>query len=145
MSLSEAMLEIAAQIEEDMKDTISNGDMFEISEVRAYARQIRSAVKAAEGVPAQNFRIDGISAEVFNRQQIETAKAEFRSKDKLLKEDEREVRMAPCVMGGSNGVMVSIDPGMPVGSRTQVSGEVYELFGDGKLHWIGPMVVPDPK
>lgn len=139
MSLSEAVLSVADEMEklandrsEVMSETILRSFM------RSFAREIRTAVKAS-GNDNQKGQQNLISPQLQHVKMIEEARKEFR-KDGAKRLTDFEERTDPkfvqVVGGSSDGVLVPVDPTMPINARTCVGGEVYELRDDGMLHSV---------
>ena len=125
MSLSEAMLDIAEDVESFVKT--NEEPLKKTTELRPYllglARQIRMAVKACEGLekPKANIMAMDLQSQVFDhRAGIEAAKAEFRSKK--VQQEESEPVFCVCVGGKSDGVSVPVDPNAPFGQAKMMIG-----------------------
>lgn len=119
MALRDAVLEVVEQMENDR-----NPDLL------TYARQLRLLVKASDNAPVQpsyHWTESGQSAQV----------KEIEKKIKLRADTEEKMgeRMVTLQGGSCDGDMVSIDSTMPIGARTLLNGQVYQLQGDNKLHF----------
>lgn len=129
MSLREAILDIADQMEKDAV-TWLDGDVVNAGELRrglqGYARQLRSAVKAA------GPDIEGMIAKVVDRPAPIQPKREAEAGSGLT--------LAFCVGGPADQVGVPLDPQMPFGAKMTVEGSVYQLDCEGfsaVLRWCG--------
>lgn len=139
MSLSEVILEIAEEMireADDMKST--NG--FAWMALRGYAKQLKVAVKAAEGSKEITYPTDSIQGggqlflhpEAQHFQMIEQARKELREqKRKTDLQEGGEPRFVVCQGGPADGDTVSVAPDMPTGARTMIDGGVYSLQGKG--------------
>ena len=129
MSLSEAVLEIVGEMEETESATSMERIYHILSEkVRSWAKQLRRAVKAAEGsVPAKNEMMESLKALAQDRE------------ERLKKQAQEDVSAANTSMvlvaeGPSKDLFVVVDPQMPVGAKMFVEGRVHELKADRKLY-----------
>lgn len=128
MSLREAVLDIAEMAEEEAK--CRDGDMRQI--LNMIGKMIRNAAKAAGDPPSI-----AVPPEVQHFQMMQKAREEFR-KDKNKEDD--GTKMVLLVGGASDGDSFAILSNWPVGARTNISGEVYQLKEDGKLHFEGKRI-----
>lgn len=143
MSLHEAVLDIAKDMEENSSD--------EAWLIRGWAKQLRMVVKAA-GLPLDaeaigkaalktflespvSPRIKDVSKETFDRIKAEEAQREKEIAEEVKKQEASGASMTECVNGGLHGTFVTIDPKMPVGAKTLFGSEVYWLNSDGRLHY----------
>lgn len=143
MSLKEAMLELADQMDAEAEESAAaSGTLAAARPLRAFARQIRTACKAAGDVFVPQSTLPGANRPdpvvsspfqeaVYHRQMIEKAKGEFRPRREEAEEQVPTMRL--CVGGGWDGCMTGADPSMPVGANTVVGGEVYTLNTVGEL------------
>lgn len=120
MSLAQAVLDVAAEMDEVAKDAVGTGCPLLL---RSFARELRTAVKAAERdvapVPSQ-----GVPGGIV---------LPSHSRPGVPQEDGGE-RMAECVGGSFNGDMVPVPANVPVGAYLPVAdAEVYRLDAGGKL------------
>lgn len=146
MSLADAMLEIAKGIEEDIEHNGSSGCADCQQWAKGIMRQIRSAVKAAEGQPPpaaiQPATLGDHRALIDKeRERLRLAKGAAGSEDA----EQGEWSQAEMVGGPGSGDMAPIMAEMPIGAKCQVGGGVYELRGDGKLYHLPPGVVVEKK
>ncbi len=144
MSLKEAMLDLA----NDMEADVNEEDTIPSSVMRGYIRSIRMAVKAAPDdsvpLPAQlpvmnPMQADPMQSMVHHFQQVERAKEEMRQKkeegvEREIGEHLVEVIGSPDSEDGIPETTV-IDASMPVGAKTAIGGCVYIRGTDGKLHY----------
>ena len=94
-----------------------------------YAKQLRTAVKSAEG---QNKTINSLPSD------LQELLAEDRKKRNKNIEELPGVERSVQLVGGDYEEMASftlIDCSMPVGAYTVISGQVFKLKEDGKLHY----------
>lgn len=152
MSLAVAVSVVAEEMTKAFKE---GPEVIPSTTLEFYAAQLRIAVKAAEREAtsiqgnAQTF-----DPEVFHRQQIEKARSEFRTtkedglqhvrKDDSTAKDLIKAEAAPCAYevfdGPLKGDSVALPGDMPVGARTNLSGNVYQLGEDRKLRWQKPEI-----
>jgi hypothetical protein len=120
MSLVSVIEEIAADMEHDAAPD-HGGDA-----LRSYAKQLRRAVKAAEGAspPPAPF----ILPETQHRNEIEKAKMEFRAK-KTTAEESCPMSIV-CEGGPHDETYVTVPTDMPDGAHTELTGSVYTRRGD---------------
>lgn len=133
MALADAIALIADQMDEESQEHKTANNLICAGMLRSYARQLRTAVKAAEGgntAPAT----PQVVPELQHFQEIEKAKAELREQRKRAKMEEAHDNYATCVGGKADGVQAPIAD-MPVGAKTIIDGDVYELKG-GKLVFV---------
>lgn len=147
MALADAVILVAEQMEEEAKDLEGAGDAAGTSYARmtlkGFARQLRTAVKSAEG--QQQAQPRQMSAGEYEAKLMEAARQEAR-------EAKRHARMAEevtsnsvlCVGGPMDETYVPMESGMPVGARTRVGGAVYRLKEDGCLH-LDEVAIPMAK
>lgn len=122
MSLREAILDIAADLERDAENDPDNSAVL----FRSYARQLRSAVKAA------GPDIEGMIAKVVDRPTPIQPKREAEAGSGLA--------LAFCMDGPANAVGAPLDPQMPFGAKMVVEGSVYQLVREeygAVLRWCG--------
>ena len=135
MSLSEAVLEIAQQMELELEGR----DELHVAIVKGFARQIRSAVKASQSV-AQVRAEHTRGWEDHQRSEVQRIKEKLdaRVRDSAnLEEASRQVvdgRGAICVGGKEDGTIAPVDPKMPVGAFVSLGDEVYQ-YREGKLFY----------
>lgn len=125
MSLAKAVEEIADQIEKDALESRESKEMISWACIQLYARQLRSAVKAAESEA-------GSSPSEQHVAEIAKARQEFRKEGHA----ESFPTTAILVGGELDGTLVPIPEGIPVGAKTKVGGQVYEFKSDSKLHLV---------
>jgi hypothetical protein len=129
------MLELADDMEKDAAEASRDDDRyFTPKEVRSWAKQIRRAVKAAEGEPNQQNLGLMLAPEMQHVLEIEKAKAEFRGKiktdDGSLAEEIAETMME-IVSGPAEGTFVKVAGGGKPGMKTVVDGAVYQIGASG--------------
>lgn len=135
MSLAEVILDIASDMEAEDAGTGT------YALLKSYARQLRRAVKAAEGVtptstphPARDPTLDAPRQDTLNK--IIARKIEERGRMTEIAEGiVRGPTFRELVGGESDGTTGPLSPEAPVGAKTVVGIEVYELKEDGKLHF----------
>lgn len=124
MSLQQAILDIADQMENESPD------------VKRWAAMLRITVKASESTAPL------ISPLVSNQLAIREAELnlardiEKRVVKKQLTQEENIGQMTEVVGGNSDCEYVPIAGEMPVGARTKINGQVYELRTDRKLYFV---------
>jgi hypothetical protein len=136
MSLKEAMMEIADNIDSDLKEHKENFEPFFYSMFQSYARQIRTACRAAPDV--DNQRPDfmkQVASLPSHRDMIDLERAKLRAESQKVNFQESEARLVECVGGGMDSIMTSVPSDMPVGAKTEVQREVYVLDQDGTLKY----------
>ena len=138
MALADAIMDIAAEMTEEANNGIVPSEACFI--LKAYAKQLKTAVKAAEGQsqstiiqPANPILMD---ANWQNIMGVEKAKEQLRRerRESLLEEDKQSPGLVLVVGGTSDGTYAPIPPTMPVGAFAPIGVEVYELRADQKLH-----------
>ena len=105
----------------------------------SYAKQLRRIVRAAsEDGAGSKIYVDGPDAPSIHfddfKKQIQDDLEKKKAKE-ILREDRGGAGMAMMVGGESDGTYIEIDTSMPVGARTRIGGQVYQLRDDGKLHY----------
>ncbi len=131
MSLAKAVLEVVNFMEDDVT---SNTDSVVARQLLGYARMLKVAVQAHDGA-GDRPTPPVMPAELQHAVMIEKARAEFRKGKQ--EEEEKDPVVAPLVGGSSDGDCIPIDLAMPVGAKTQVNGQIYQLQADHKLHFLG--------
>ncbi len=148
--LAEAVLEIADDMEKDadgMKEYVDNIDL-----IRSYVKQLRRAVKAAEGTQQQQgSSLSNMMAQLadpttnagFNRNMVEAAKLKLRAEgykgsSEMVEEMEPIQREVVGTERDGEPLCVPVDSRAPLGARMMVPevGQC-ELKADGKLHPLG--------
>lgn len=135
MSLSECVLEIAADLEKENFLCLDD-----IAIVKGYIRALRAAVKATENLKPATTVIPSpelLSPEAQHATMIAKYREEFRKQKNGVTESLGEGRMAEIADGLLGGTMISIADEMPVGAKTRIEKMYYELKQDGKLHLCG--------
>lgn len=102
--------------------------------VAGYAKQIRRVIKAGSD-SKPNSVVASISP-AFMQLSEAAAKEQMRS---ARKEELSAPNFVDCVGGGSDGTVVDIPSDVPVGAKTVIDQEIYQLQSDGKMHYIGAM------
>lgn len=142
MSLREAVLEIADQIDADVKESVEvEGELTTgAALLKSVSRQIRSAVKAsggdtqsAVGTPGGIAWIPGESSTLKRQlaQQAERDREEAAHRTRV--EEGVASNMALCHNGPMDLVYVPLPSDMPKGAKTQIEGAVYVLTEDGLM------------
>ncbi len=150
--LAEAVLEIADDMEEECRLMKASGDsIVSISTVRQFIKQLRRAVKAAEGTQQQGSSLSNIMAQLadpttnagFNRNMVEAAKLKLRAEgykgsSEMVEEMEPIQREVVGTEKDGEPLCVPVDSRAPFGARMMVPevGQC-ELKADGKLHPLG--------
>jgi hypothetical protein len=144
MTLSELVLEIAEQMEKDvkeLKDEDGSQAMANLRDVLNYAKQLRIAVKAS-GKDAPAAAVPTMAPEAFHAQMVDKARAEFRNKEgelgKIIKE-ESTPQIFEVFDGPHKGDMLPMPANMPDKAFTLIGAEKYQLR-DGKLRHVGQNV-----
>lgn len=141
MALADAILEIAAAMAEEAKDVGEperhSAEAHLVGTLRNYARQLRTAVKAAEGsalpAPAGGRMIltpGQDEARVMAEARLEAQE----NKRKAAKQEGMLPKMYQVEGGPCGGETAAMDQSMPVGARTRLGGATYVLRADGLLH-----------
>lgn len=125
MSLKEAVLEIAEQLEKHVVSWVP--DKLLSDSLCGFAQQLRTAVKAAGDLPANAAPPQTADFQHFLA--IQKEREEIRAK-KIVEEGPRMVEVAGTID------MVPVPGDMPVGAKTLVDGKVHELHSDGRLHAV---------
>ena len=129
MSLAKAVEDVITYIEADAETT---ADAVLARLMLGYARMLKVAVQANEGTMSPQAQASIMPAELQHAVMIEKARAEFRKG----KQEEREPVIVELVDGPLIGDYAPIAHDMPVGAKTCISGHVYYLDGDRKLHFL---------
>ena len=127
MSLAETILEIADELEaeEQLSDHLP-------TLLRFYARQLRLLVKMEGNSPKPV-----LSSSHLDQNFLEKCRQEFKGKHaKITAFEENESKGYVACGGPFDGVTIQGPPYMPVGSRTQQVGAIFQLEADGLLHFI---------
>lgn len=145
MSLYDAVGDVVKgmiEAEDELKSMAESRQTRDASTIRimlvSFRKQLEIALKASGG--NNQFSTMGnaqlpLMPQTQHALEIEKAKAEFRKpSEKARQEEESEPKMSLCVNGPNEGLTVPIDPQMPIGAYTLVSGIRYVLSDDGKLH-----------
>ncbi len=150
--LSEAVLEIADDMEEECKLMSIYDVIISISTVRQFIKQLRRAVKAAEGTQQQQgSSLSSMMAQLadpttnagFNRNMVEAARLKLRAEgykgsSEMVEEMEPIQREVVGTERDGEPLCVPVDARAPFGARMMVPevGQC-ELKADGKLHPLG--------
>ncbi len=124
MSLAEAVAEIADQLEKDAAEIKSEMPTIAVA-LRAYAQQLRIAIKASQGETQRVTRRDvgELPPEILLPLQQQAARGK-READMLTNV---QSRMVMCVGGCSDGIVAPISSEAPIGCFAEVGGEAYQL------------------
>ena len=142
MSLSEAMLEIAADMEEEATTAWGHSDVVADlvrADYQKFAKMIRRAVKAAGDSPAKASPQQSFSS--WEAQQMAAARAEFRGKNKELADkgallERFDGAVAEAIGGPLDATMVPFPTGKAAGELFYFEGVyAYRVGDDGKLHY----------
>jgi hypothetical protein len=129
MSLAEAVLEIAEELEKE--SLVHEGEEQAIADVmRKIAKDLRRCVKAAGGTRAPNPNQTAVELSI--KEQIEQA----RLAAKALAQDSRGEKIVVLEGGPLDGDNLIIDSGMPIGAFTSISGNVYRLKDGNTLEHV---------
>ncbi len=126
MSLSDAVLAVAAAMERDcveMTDPTVGEKVF-LAMMRGYARELRTAVKAAEGQTVWERKPSPAFLEEMRKQTESVARA-------TQAQEQGGTEMALCENGPADGTFAPTT-GMPEGAYVKLEGAVYQLR-QGKL------------
>ena len=124
MSLAEAVTEITNDLEKEALPLSLGRDW-----VLTYVKMLRMAVKAAETVTVPvNYSTDW----KLGQQWAAKAQQEFSNKEKL--EEEVSEHMTVVVDGPFQDNLIPIASSMPIGARTYIGTEIYQLGSDGLWH-----------
>jgi hypothetical protein len=138
VSLSEAILEIADDMDGDASNTASDLVVLR-NHMHSYARQLRRAVKAAEGsAPPPAARPEPVyPPEVQTAIEVAKARKEFQKvgRPSVSGEEIAAGKLTEMIGGVNDKTFVEIDPAMQTGQGRIIGGQVYELRADGKLHY----------
>lgn len=136
MSLSDAVFAIADELEGAAKYSIGatvSGEMVNLILLN-FAKQLRIAVKASDSIKETSTNPSWESPNSQHARMIATFRKEFRREKEASEQGDRGVF---CVDGPHDGVVVTVDSGMPEGAFTKVGESVYQLVS-GKLVWKNP-------
>ena len=131
MSLQEGVIGIAQMLEEHAEQWLRDETDISPVHLRMFAQHLRILVKSHPEQPVAPPAAV-MPAELQHAVMIEKARAEFRKG----KQEEKEPCVAQLLGGASNGDCIPIDSQMPVGAKTRVGNEVYQLQVDHKLHFL---------
>ena len=142
VSLAAAVLEIADEMEQEVA---SNGDS-----VRSWAKQLRRAVKAAEGAPdvvgraiasvmppgaRQDREMTLAEIEAKHRRDAVEYIRDLKAKQAAAQEEAVGAEQVVIVDGPLEGTTVPLRAGAPIGAKIgPLEGVVYVLGEDRKLH-----------
>lgn len=133
MSLADAVLDIAQEMEKAADEGEQMLDLH--AALCTYASQLRLVVKAAGGPPTLTvppgftMGADG-KVHLANR---DLRKPEPKDDSKGIGKGMVEIADGP--MSDDVSTLMEIDPSMPVGAKMFIGSYVYQLGGDGKLHY----------
>ncbi len=128
--LADAILEIAAEMQEWCEEGKGEYNQ-DLRAIQSWIKQLRRAVKAAEGSSSQ--QTTPLSAAMQHFSEIEKAKQEFRNKGKAKElQEETEGQMVFMVGGSQHGDSFPLVGNVPINAFVPVNGEVYQ-YTDGKL------------
>lgn len=125
MALSEAVIEIVAEMEKSASDSADKTPLT-WPLVRSWTMALKAAVKASQTpAPLKPIYTD-------HRAMIDAEREKVRNKK--MEAEDRGPKMVICLGGKADGDHFVIDSSMPVGAYTKVAGETYQLEKDGYLH-----------
>lgn len=124
MSLAEAVTEITNDLEKQIGHCPST-----YSWIKQYVQMLRMAVKAAE----RPISLSEMSqAGSWGSQWQAKAREEFSNKEKA--EEEAAEHMIQVVDGPYKDNLLTIASSMPIGAKTYIGSEIYQLSSDGLRH-----------
>lgn len=137
MSLRDAITEIADQMEKELSDLMKHpsiGDEYPIRTfIGSFIRQLRTAVKASpeesKTTPLADsdiLRMTGVDPDIVKKAQD---RQQQRAKQ-IEQVESRGSQMIEISGGGSDGTMITIEPGMPQDAHTSIGGEIYTRKGN---------------
>lgn len=129
MSLAEAVSEIADDLEKEAIHFVTSSRGW----ILPYVKMLRNAVKAAETIIVPVSQ-DGSGWGLGTHWQAK-AREEFSKKEKI--EEENATQMTAIVDGPFKCDYVPISSKMPIGAKTWINNEVYQLCSDGLRHCPG--------
>ena len=129
MSLPDAMLEIAEQMEKASAEmTIREGSLL----LAGFAREVRIAVRASSPESVGDTPLAEARKQL-NDFMRNAASEQARQARSGLSAQESSGSLVEVVGGPAGGDMIEIPPDMPVGAHTVIGGVVYTLNSDRKL------------
>ncbi len=137
MSLKEAVLEIADQMEADAAEFDGRNVMQVV--IKGFIRQLRSVAKVApddnqtgmQWIPAQSkYMVQQMEKQA--KDDLESATSRLRAEDKV---GTGGVIIGTLTGGPFDGDTVPINPEMPLGAKTAVGPAVYKLVEDNRLEY----------
>ena len=136
MSLDVAVLGVAEAMELESTNHSSQSPTSFI--LLSFARELRTAVKAAEGVANQQTASPYFTAEDQHRTMIDQARAELR-RAKLQSDAEEKLspRLCQIADGPWEGTTVPVAPNAGNGFVASFDENKYQLRADGKLYLVG--------
>lgn len=131
MSLSDAVLEVAKGMETESEGSDPSTSRM----IRSFVRELRTAVKAAEGVQEASKIIIPSQPDLLTLAKLEEEKRDMRARTRI--QENHGGCMIQLVGGGSDGTMADGPiPGSPIDqTRMRVGGEIYVLRKDGCMHY----------
>jgi hypothetical protein len=134
MSLQEAVLDVAREMEEE----ITRVDSDTGSLLYGYVVALKAAVKAAGPYSYAVSRVPDSAVGGYNAL-VAQEKAALRELGKRVSQEEMDSSRLTEVVGGPGGdSWAPRHPQMPVGAMCSIAGGLYELRDDGKLHFVPP-------
>ncbi len=135
MSLREAVLAIADEMEECSKSPEPDVTGAWRDRMMSYVKQLRLSLKASEGEHRLTTILsshDPVLEAVANREKERKLKQEMEYANRA---DASGPKMIEIVEEGTDTTLVDMPGDMPIGARTLIAGKVYQLKDDNKLHY----------
>lgn len=133
MSLKEAVLEIASDLEEMAKNYL-DGDVDDPEldvALRLLAAQLRGACRVS---PGESARPDPIKIAQYNeelKKQAERKRQQDHEHAQMM--EKTGTSMLWCEGGPAHGTLLPAPSAIPIGATPIIMGAVYVMMGDGKL------------
>lgn len=138
MALADAILEIAEEM--DAEAVQYPDDSSARADLVSFARQLRTAVKAAAPVSTPPYDLMTVPLDAaFRQRELEEAEIRRRTFEKVAEArieqaESQGTRFAEVADGPLEYTMVTVHPNMPIGAFTAFNGHVYRMGDDGKLY-----------
>ncbi len=130
MSLAEAVLAVADEMEKDLKLGTVHPDSMLAIQFAGYVKQLRLVVKASQG----NF---SPQSTVLPSQVMDDRAKQIRLRDQRIQAEQEEASREMIMLHGgkSDGDMISVSQSFPVGTRMASGGQVYQKREGGEFHF----------
>src|SRR5690242_10196872 len=139
MALSDAVLAIADAMEREADEPSSESNHTGRL-IRSFARELRTAVKAAEGPhnPLLGLALADTSGEAYHRQQIEAAKKKLRQEREKTSVQEKDSAQMVEIRGGAlDGTLHAVQASdLKMGMGHRMANECYLVKRDGDGVWL---------